>query len=343
MIPRPSAQLVNSNKGKYNIELRFSMLELYQENLIDLLSKSKADAKTYETGMKLEIKKGTHGRFSILSTPSFPAPHALLVSHPPLRVKSSHLSPSLSLAHNFYQIPPPSLSPSPPSLKFPLPPCICPPRARTDPKGMVYVQGAEKIVVRSEAELMSAISRGQGFRKTASTQMNVESSRSHLVMSVYVEATNLQTQGVARGKISFVDLAGSERVKKSGAMGQVLKEAQAINKSLSALGDVIRSLTANQPHIPYRNHKLTMLLSDSLGGNAKTLMFVNVSPTDDNIDETHNSLEFATAVRTVKNVAVKDDTPKEQENLKAQIRYWKQQAGLVSKEQQEEADLQDVQ
>ena len=75
---------------------------------------------------------------------------------------------------------------------------------------------------------------------------------------------------------------------------------QAINKSLSALGDVISALATEQQHIPYRNHKLTMLMSDSLGGNAKTLMFVNVSPTDGNIDETQNSLQYATRVRTIK-------------------------------------------
>lgn len=79
------------------------------------------------------------------------------------------------------------------------------------------------------------------------------------------------------------------RVKKSGSTGEQLKEAQAINKSLSALGDVISALATEQPHIPYRNHKLTMLMSDSLGGTAKTLMFVNVSPTDTNLDETQVS------------------------------------------------------
>ena len=78
----------------------------------------------------------------------------------------------------------------------------------------------------------------------------------------------------------------ARRVKKSGSTGEQLKEAQAINKSLRALGDVISALAGEQPHIPYRNHKLTMLMSDSLGGTAKTLMFVNVSPTDSNLDET---------------------------------------------------------
>lgn len=93
-------------------------------------------------------------------------------------------------------------------------------------------------------------------------------------------------------QLSFVDLAGSERVKKSGSAGNQLKEAQSINKSLSALGDVIGALSSGSQHIPYRNHKLTMLMSDSLGGNAKTLMFVNVSPAESNLDETYNSLMY---------------------------------------------------
>jgi len=93
-------------------------------------------------------------------------------------------------------------------------------------------------------------------------------------------------------QLSFVDLAGSERVKKSGSSGYQLKEAQSINKSLSALGDVISALASGGQHIPYRNHKLTMLMSDSLGGNAKTLMFVNVSPAESNLDETYNSLMY---------------------------------------------------
>lgn len=93
-------------------------------------------------------------------------------------------------------------------------------------------------------------------------------------------------------QLSFVDLAGSERVKKSGSAGKQLKEAQSINKSLSALADVISALSSDGQHIPYRNHKLTMLMSDSLGGNAKTLMFVNVSPAESNLEETYNSLMY---------------------------------------------------
>jgi hypothetical protein len=139
------------------------------------------------------------------------------------------------------------------------------------------------------------------------------------VFSVVIESTDLQTQTVTKGKLSFVDLAGSERVKKSGATGEQLKEAQAINLSLAALGNVISALATDAPHVPYRDHKLTMLMSDSLGGSAKTLMFVNISPTvraplhaaprgsvrhaspdtdaalraqDGNLDETQNSLAY---------------------------------------------------
>lgn len=199
---------------------------------------------------------------------------------------------------------------------------------KKDQKGMVTVVGATIVEVTSAKELMATIEAGQQRRHVASTQMNRESSRSHLVISVIIESTNLQTQSVSKGKLSFVDLAGSERVKKSGSTGENLKEAQAINKSLSALGDVISALATEQQHIPYRNHKLTMLMSDSLGGNAKTLMFVNVSPTDSNLDETQNSLQYATRVRTIKNDATKNESSKDIVRLKKQIDYWKEQAGL---------------
>lgn len=212
---------------------------------------------------------------------------------------------------------------------------------KKDQKGMVTVMGATVIEVTSSRELMAALEAGQQRRHTSSTQMNRESSRSHLIMSIIIESTNLQTQSVTKGKLSFVDLAGSERVKKSGSVGENLKEAQAINKSLSALGDVISALATEQQHIPYRNHKLTMLMSDSLGGNAKTLMFVNVSPSDGNLDETQNSLVYATRVRTIKNDASKNETNKETLKLRKAIEYWKEQAGLQP-EQRAAVDMVDI-
>lgn len=194
---------------------------------------------------------------------------------------------------------------------------------KKDAKGMVVVNGATLVEVNSAQHLMDTIEYGQKRRHVSSTNMNRESSRSHLIMSFIIECTNLQTQAVTRGKLSFVDLAGSERVKKSGATGDQMKEAQAINKSLSALGDVISSLATGTGHIPYRNHKLTMLMSDSLGGNAKTLMFVNVSPTDSNVDETQNSLVYATRVRAIKNDPSKMLAGKEQARLKKLVDQWK--------------------
>merc|ERR1719420_2563466 len=95
------------------------------------------------------------------------------------------------------------------------------------------------------------------------------------------------------GKITIVDLAGSERIGKSGVTGDAQKEAIEINKSLTALGDVMMGITSHAKSIPYRNHKLTQLMQDSLGGTAKTLMFVNISPSSANVDETIQSLKYA--------------------------------------------------
>jgi hypothetical protein len=97
-------------------------------------------------------------------------------------------------------------------------------------------------------------------------------------------------------------------------------------------------LASEQAHIPYRNHKLTMLMSDSLGGNAKTLMFVNVSPTDGNLEETQNSLTYATRVRTIKNSASKDTASKEMQRLKTALATWRQRAGEVGAETQDIED-----
>ncbi|KAK0605899.1 hypothetical protein LWI29_031950 [Acer saccharum] len=198
---------------------------------------------------------------------------------------------------------------------------------KKDAKGMVSVENVTVVSISSFDELKSIIQRGSDQRHTSGTQMNEESSRSHLILSIVIESTNLQTQSVARGKLSFVDLAGSERVKKSGSSGNQLKEAQSINKSLSALGDVISALSSGSQHIPYRNHKLTMLMSDSIGGNAKTLMFVNVSPAESNLDETYNSLVYASRVRSIVNDPSKNISSKEVARLKKLVGYWKEQAG----------------
>ncbi|KAG5183712.1 kinesin motor protein-like protein [Tribonema minus] len=170
--------------------------------------------------------------------------------------------------------------------------------------GLVVVEGGIETVANSVKDLVDTIAAGADRRAVSSTQMNADSSRSHLICSMVISSTNTRTGSVVRGKLTLVDLAGSERVGKSGAAGEQLKEAQSINKSLSALGDVIAALTSGSAHIPYRNHPLTMMMSDSLGGNAKTLMFVCASPADYNTSETINSLQFAARCKDVTNSSV---------------------------------------
>ncbi|KAI3404506.2 KAR3 [Candida oxycetoniae] len=138
-------------------------------------------------------------------------------------------------------------------------------------------------------------------RSTAATKSNDKSSRSHSIFIMDVNGYNRATKTQTFGTLNLIDLAGSERISVSQVEGERLKETQAINKSLSALGDVISSLNSTQAsHIPYRNSKLTYLLKHSLGGNSKTLMFVNVSPLSSDFNETMNSLRFATKVNNTK-------------------------------------------
>lgn len=181
----------------------------------------------------------------------------------------------------------------PPELKIVL--------AEHSASGLVEVQGATINIATTPADVMKIFGRAAARRTTASTQMNAESSRSHLICSLVVRLKNRRTGKESVGKLTLVDLAGSERLDKSGAQGEMMKEAQSINKSLSAIGDVIAALTAGQNHIPYRNHPLTMLMSDSIGGNAKTLMFVNTSPADYNLQESDSSLKFASRCKDITN------------------------------------------
>jgi len=173
--------------------------------------------------------------------------------------------------------------------------------AKHSETGMVEVDGATKESVTDASELLSLFERGSQGRATASTSMNADSSRSHLIASIVTTLTNRRTGKQLRGKLTLCDLAGSERVSKSGATGDQLKEAQSINKSLSALGDVISALTSGSRHIPYRNHPLTKLMSDSLGGSAKTVLFLCCSPADYNRSESINSLDFARRCKNVTN------------------------------------------
>ncbi|RLN98104.1 hypothetical protein BBJ28_00005922 [Nothophytophthora sp. Chile5] len=163
----------------------------------------------------------------------------------------------------------------------------------------VYVENLIDVEVFNEGDVLDLMKLGHSHRSVGSHDVNEHSSRSHLVLSITLETG---FNGEARRRVSklhLIDLAGSERVSKTAASGQRLKEAQNINRSLSALGDVIAALGASSKHVPYRNSKLTFLLQDSLSGNSKVLMFVNVSPVQWNAWETLCSLNFAARCRSV--------------------------------------------
>jgi hypothetical protein len=189
--------------------------------------------------------------------------------------------------------------------------------------GMVEVKGSIEETVDDVNGLLDLFKRGAESRTVASTQMNADSSRSHLITCIVTKVTNKRTGNTVAGKLTLVDLAGSERVGKSGAEGAQLKEAQSINKSLSALGDVISALTSGHKHVPYRNSPLTMLMSDSIGGNAKTLMFVCCSPADYNRNESANSLDFAQRCKNVKNSGGAGGAEQQLKALRAELNKMK--------------------
>ena len=138
-------------------------------------------------------------------------------------------------------------------------------------------------------------------RSVACTNMNAQSSRSHSVFMLHLHGYNEETGTTISGALNLCDLAGSERLDRSGAGSDAkrLKETQAINKSLSCLGDVFNGLASKASHVPYRNSKLTYLLQDCLSGDGKSLMFVNLSPTMESAHESLCSLRFAQRVSQV--------------------------------------------
>ncbi|XP_052197998.1 kinesin-like protein KIN-14R isoform X2 [Diospyros lotus] len=162
-----------------------------------------------------------------------------------------------------------------------------------------HVPGIVEAKVENIREVWNVLQVGSSARAVGSNNVNEHSSRSHCMLCIMVRAKNLMNGECTKSKLWLVDLAGSERLAKTDVQGDRLKEAQNINKSLSALGDVISALANKSSHIPYRNSKLTHLLQDSLGGDCKTLMFVQISPSEQDLSETLSSLNFATRVRGV--------------------------------------------
>ena len=178
----------------------------------------------------------------------------------------------------------------------------------------VFVDGCTELYISSYDEVMEALNVGASNRATSSTNMNNESSRSHSVFIVTITQKNEKSGTVKKGKLYLVDLAGSEKVRKTGASGARLDEAKMINQSLSALGLVIKKLTDERSsHVPYRDSKLTRLLQESLGGNAKTALVICCSPSSFNYDETVSTLRFGERAKRVKNRAKinQERTPEE--------------------------------
>ncbi|KAL0268508.1 UNVERIFIED_CONTAM: hypothetical protein PYX00_010425 [Menopon gallinae] len=172
-----------------------------------------------------------------------------------------------------------------------------------DKNRVPFVKGATERFVSSPEEVFEVIEEGKANRHVAVTNMNEHSSRSHSVFLINVKQENLENEKKLSGKLYLVDLAGSEKVSKTGAEGAVLDEAKNINKSLSALGNVISALAdGNKTHIPYRDSKLTRILQESLGGNARTTIIICCSPASFNEAETKSTLEFGKRAKTIKNV-----------------------------------------
>lgn len=186
---------------------------------------------------------------------------------------------------------------------------------KENPEKGVFIKDVAMHVVKSVKEIEQLMDYGTKNRTVGETAMNKDSSRSHSIFTIYIEASELDETGKQRitaGKLNLVDLAGSERQSKTQATGDRLKEANKINLSLSALGNVISALVdGKSSHIPYRDSKLTRLLQDSLGGNTKTVMIANVSPASDSYDETLGTLRYAARAKNIKNQPKVNEDPKD--------------------------------
>uniref|UniRef100_A0AAR2J5K8 Kinesin-like protein n=1 Tax=Pygocentrus nattereri TaxID=42514 RepID=A0AAR2J5K8_PYGNA len=170
-----------------------------------------------------------------------------------------------------------------------------------DKNRVPYVKGCTERFVCSPEEVMDTIDEGKSNRHVAVTNMNEHSSRSHSIFLINVKQENTQTEQKLSGKLYLVDLAGSEKVSKTGAEGAVLDEAKNINKSLSALGNVISALAEGTTYVPYRDSKMTRILQDSLGGNCRTTIVICCSPSSFNEAETKSTLMFGQRAKTIKN------------------------------------------
>ena len=209
-------------------------------------------------------------------------------------------------------------------------------KIKEDPKKGMYVQGITEVEVKNAKEAKDLILTGLKSRHVAATEMNAESSRSHLLFSIYVTTSFANPRGGAVSKTSrlhLIDLAGSERQKKTKAQGERIKEACMINKSLSTLGNVINALVENydgkNKYIPFRDSKLTYFLKDSLGGNSKTTIVANISTSLIQMNETISTLKFVQRAKMIKNSATLNMSV--QENIEALQEEIKRLKAIIAK------------
>jgi kinesin family protein C1 len=237
IIPRAVEQILAQSRmmrsQKWEFKLSVSFLEIYNEELKDLLTTFNKNASTTTTSKKLSIKRSREGK---------------------------------SYVDGLTEVPIDTID---------------------ETEGLSQLQSLMAVAARA--------------RSVAKTKMNAQSSRSHSVFMLHLNGYNGDTGAQVSGALNLCDLAGSERLDRSGAANdaQRLRETQAINKSLSCLGDVFTALAQGSGHVPYRNSKLTYLLQDCLSGDGKALMFVNLSPTMASSNESLCSLRFAQRVNQV--------------------------------------------
>ncbi|TWW68596.1 Kinesin-like protein KIF3C [Takifugu flavidus] len=186
---------------------------------------------------------------------------------------------------------------------------------RESPESGVYVRNLTSCVCKSIKEIEDVMNMGNQARAVGATDMNEHSSRSHALFLITVECSQPGPDGrkhIRVGRLNLVDLAGSERQAKTGVQGERLKEAAKINLSLSALGNVISALADGRSgHVPYRDSKLTRLLQDSLGGNAKTVMVATLGPAPQHYDETLTTLRYANRAKNIQNQPRVNEDPKD--------------------------------
>ncbi|KAG7566830.1 Kinesin motor domain [Arabidopsis suecica] len=168
----------------------------------------------------------------------------------------------------------------------------------------ILLSGVTEVPVSDSAEALQHLCTGLANRAVGETQMNMSSSRSHCAYLFTIQQDSVKDKRVKTGKLILVDLAGSEKADKTGAEGRVLEEAKTINKSLSALGNVINALTSGSSskanHIPYRDSKLTRILQDALGGNSRMALLCCCSPSTLNASETLSTLRFGMRAKHIK-------------------------------------------